>query len=685
MDVSLRLRLQNQFSREAKVVKRDLHELGDEAKKLGQVKAGKLDAGLKEIRREADRGEKSVSNLNREARKLGNVNTGTAVRNLQALDKAGRSAAVGVRHAHDKMRDIGRLNGNNFEKMAAPAGRLGNTLSLIGVGATSAFAGLAAFASVDNIVRGLEQMASKFRDLNREIASVAVTAETRTPEAIEKIGKSNSTLSLRYGVEAPQVNAARKTYAAAGVGLDQQEAILDPTLKAAKAGDSTGETIGSAVIALQQNLGVKDTEVPAALDMMAKGTKLGSFEVDAMAKNFPKLATLYAGTGRTGLNATAELVALAQIVRMGAGTQDQASTNLENILAKLSSPDTVKNFDEKGVDIEAIKKRSEKNGTPYMLDLVDKVMELTKGDEFRIGELFGDMQAKQALLPLINFREKYNEFLKEIRDNSAGTVDEDYEFLRTLPKERADRRGAALSDAGTGVGQWWDSVSSPFKDWFARTVNPAYAREEDAHTERQRLKETDIGELEAYLAERQKKLAAIPAPKGDVDIFSSAKLLLVEEIMQLKQELESARRARSNGDLGKSTGAIPVPIEKPLSTDLSGAAQKSMQGYNEALAAEGDKAATEAQIIADRIRSALDFTVAPTIAPNYVPPAAAPAAAPTGEKHSSLQQSNNIRQLTQNITTPNVKLAAVKARREQSRAIEQARSRSFYDLGPRLA
>ncbi|RRN67653.1 phage tail tape measure protein [Agrobacterium deltaense] len=684
MDVSLRLRLQNQLSREAKVAKRDLHELGDEAKKLGQVKGGKLDAGLREIRREADRGEKSVSNLNREARKLGNVNTGTAVRNLQALDKAGRSAAVGVRHAHDKMRDIGRFNGSNFEKMAAPAGRLSNTLSLMGVGATSAFAGLAAFASVDNIVRGLEQMASKFRDLNREIASVAVTAETRTPEAIEKIGKSNSTLSLRYGIEAPQVNAARKTYAAAGVGLDQQEAILDPTLKAAKAGDSTGETIGSAVIALQQNLGVKDAEVSAALDMMAKGTKLGSFEVDAMAKNFPKLATLYAGTGRTGLPATAELVALAQIVRMGAGTQDQASTNLENILAKLSSPDTVKNFDEKGVDIEAIKKRSEKNGTPYMLDLVDKVMELTKGDEFRIGELFGDMQAKQALLPLINFREKYNEFLKEIRDNSTGTVDEDYEFLRSLPKERADRRGAALSDTGTGVGQWWDSVSSPFKDWFARTVNPSYAREEDAHTERQRLKETDIGELEAYLAERQKKLAAIPAAKGDVDIFSSAKLLLVEEIMQLKQELESARRAQSNGDLGKSTGAIPVPIEKPLAADLSGAAQKSMQGYNEALAAEGDKAATEAQIIADRIRSALDFTVAPTIAPNYVPPAAAPAAVPAGEKHSSLQQSSNVR-LTQNITTPNAKLAAVKARREQSRAIEQARSRSFYDLGPRLA
>ncbi len=681
MDVSLRLRLQYQ-SREAKLAKRDLHELGDEAKKLGQVKGGKLDAGLRDIRREADRGEKAVSNLNREARKLGNVNTTTAVRNLNNLDQAGRKAAGGVKQAHDKVRDISRLNGAGFERMAAPAGRLNGALSAMGTSAAGAFAGLAAFASVENILRGLEQMATKFRDLNREIASVAVTAETRTPEAVEKIGQSNTKLSLRYGIGASQVNDARKTYAAAGIGLDQQESVLDPTLKAAKAGDSTGETIGSAVIALQQNLGVKDADVGAALDMMAKGTKLGSFEVDAMAKNFPKLATLYAGTGRSGLDATAELVALAQIVRMGAGTQDQASTNLENILAKLSSPDTVKNFDEKGVDIEALKKRSEKNGTPYMLDLVDTVMKITDGNEFRIGELFGDMQAKQALLPLINFRDKYTEFLKEIRSNSAGTVDEDYEFLRSLPKERADRRGAAMSDAGANAGEWWDEVSSPIKDWFARLVNPSYAREENAYADQKALKDTDIGGLESYIAERQKKLAGMPEAKGDVDTLAGAKLFLANEILDLKSQLDAAKKAQGNGDLGKSTGKIPVPLDKPLSGDLSSAAEKSMQGYNSALATEGDKAASEAQSIADRIRSALDFTVSPTISPQVAP--AAPAAAPAGEQHSSLQQSSNVR-LTQNISSPNPKLAAIKARREQARAIQQAQARSFYDLGVKPA
>lgn len=682
MDVKLRLQLQYQ-SREAKAAKRDIHELGDEAKKLGQVKAGKLDASLRDIRREADRGEKAVSNLNRETRKLGNVNTSNAVRNLQSLDQAGRRAAGGVRQAHDKLRDINRLNGRGFERMTAPASRLNGTLSSIGTSAGGAFAGLLAFASAENVIRGLEQMASKFRDLNREIASVAVTAETRTPEAIAKIGQSNTSLSLRYGIGAKDVNDARKTYAAAGVGLDQQEAILDPTLKSAKAGDSTGETIGSAVIALQQSLGVKDSEVMAALDMMAKGTKLGSFEVDAMAKNFPKLATLYAGTGRSGLDATAELVALAQIVRMGAGTQDQASTNLENILSKLSSPDTVKNFDEKGVDIEAIKKRSEKNGTPYMLDLVDKVMEITKGDEFRIGELFGDMQAKQALMPLINFREKYSEFLKEIRNNSAGTVDEDYAFLRDLPKERADRREAALSDAGTNAGAMWDTMTGPIKNWFARMVNPTYKREENAYDEHQRLKNVDVEALEAYIVERQTKLKGFPEARGDVDIFQNQKLLLVDEIMQLKTELEAVRKAQGvTGDLGKSTGKIPLPSERPTMGDMSSAAEKSMQGYNQALAAEGDKASAEAQSIADRIKAALDFTVSPTIAPNYVPPQAAPAQKP--EQHSSLQQSSNVR-LTQNITSPNPKLAAIRSRREQSRAIQMAQARSQYDLGVRPA
>ncbi len=52
---------------------------------------------------------------------------------------------------------------------------------------------------------------------------------------MKTISDSNEKLAIRYGQSQTEVNSARKSYAAAGIGLESQEAILDPTLKAAKA------------------------------------------------------------------------------------------------------------------------------------------------------------------------------------------------------------------------------------------------------------------------------------------------------------------------------------------------------------------------------------------------------------------------------------------------------------------
>lgn len=704
MDVSLRLRLQNQLSKEAKVAERDLRDLANTAKRLGTTRSNHLGRDLNEIRSAASKSEGAIGKLGSKARQLNQINTDAAEREIRNLGSAATQTGEKITAARSKLQRFGKLETGNLDKVAGnleridrPAASVNTSMGLLSGTASSAIGALAAFASVDGIVRGLERMSEKFRELNRDVASVAVTAEMRNPETVAKMEKSNETLSIRYGIGQKDVNSARKTYAAAGVGIDQQESILDPTLKAAKAGDSTGETISQAVIALQQNLKVKDTEVPAALDMMSKGAKLGSFEVDAMAKNFPKLGSLYATTGRSGLDATAELVALAQIVRMGAGTQDQASTNLENILSKLTSPDTVDNFADKDVDIEKIKQRSLKNGTPYMLDLVDEVMKITGGDEFRIGELFGDMQAKQALLPLINNREKFTEFLKEIRTNASGTVDADYNFLRELPKERADRRSAAQEATAKQVGGVYEGVISPVKDFFLRIMNTEYRREEGKVEEKQRLGNVDIEDLTSRISDKQRQLGNLPRPRfGDVDALGSARSTLELEIQQLRIELDAARSVQQReGDLGKTTWQIPVPESrpgpvpefrppKPKDVDLSGAAERAMQTYNEKLDSEGDRAIGIASEKAAEMQRVLNFTAQPTIAPTFVPPSSGGSTAPASEKHSSLQNSSSLN-LTQNISTPNPKLAALKARRDQARAIQQAKARSLHDVGRGLA
>lgn len=779
MNVSLRLQLRNDLSKEAERAERDLKSLesalkkldGSSNRRLGENIAGirreadksenavkklaaatgklgaaggtdKLEKNVRDIARAAQSTEKAINEVGAAARKLGSVNTDKSEKEIRSVGQAARDVQKDITELGKKMGRVTNFDGGKLDKLAQPTRNLDTTLGSLARNAGAAIGSLMAFASVDNIVRGIEQLTVQYRKLNREVASVAVTAEMRTPQAVEKISQSNEKLSIRYGIDQSAVNDTRKTYAAAGFGLDQQEDILNPTLKAAKAGDSTGETMAQAVIAAQQALGVKNGEVPAALDMMAKGSKLGSFEVDAMARNFPALATMYGGTGRQGLQGWGELIALAQVVRMGAGTQDQAATNLQNIISKLSAPETVKNFEEfevngvkKGVSLPDLRKKSEQNGTPYMMDLIDQVMKMTGGDEFLIGELFGDMQAKQALAPLMNNRETYEAFLKQILGDSSGTVDQDYDFLRNLPQEQADRRGAALQATGDKVGRTADFLTNPVRERIARTVNPDYGAQESAY-EHERLKSLGAGELRRRLIERSAQLGDLPSEMFDfIPAFSAARQSLQNEIEKLRAAMADLPVADGpvGSNLGRSRGDgyIPIPQHRPsgdpltggpsleerderkrdqpsgwkrflfgkaadadfslkdhMGIDLRGTAQKSMGGYNEALAAEGDKAAQEAQTIAERIKSALGFTVSPVISPTFVNPGGVGGAQPagTGEKQSSLSssQSSNVK-LTQNISSPNSRVAALRAQREADRSVRMAQSRAFSDMGPRTA
>lgn len=699
LDVSLRLRLQQDISKEAPKAERDLKALEATVKKLGRASgADKLGKDISDIGADANRSERRVRELESATRRLGTVKTDAAEAEIRALGTAANKAKRDVDSLH---RHIG--DGRKYAAVNQPASTLNSTLVSLKGSAMNAFGGLMAFASVDSIVRGLEQLGAQYRKLNNEIVNVAITAEMRNPEAVERIGKSNERLSMRYGVDQMDVNNGRKTFAAAGFGLDQQEAILDPTLKAAVAGDSTGETMATAVIAAQQNMGVKNSEVPAVLDMMAKGSKLGSFEVDAMAKNFPALATMLAGTGRQGTGGWAELVALAQVVRMGAGSQDEAATNLQNLLSKVTSPDTIKNFKEAGVSLPKLKQKADKEGTPYLTAIMDEVMRLTGGDEFKIGELFGDQQAKLALKPLLNNRETYNEFLNKILNESKGTVDEDYAFKHETPAQKAARRAAALEASGDKVGKWYDGLIGPLKDHAVRTINPDYARQEDAYAERQRLKGADLDDLRALIGERETQLSGMPLPKyGDIDALATARQTVEQEITRLRAILESAERVQDDGSLGKSRGSdfvpiperrpngenlgksrgdgyVPIPLDKPLGKDLSGAADDAMNGYNERLRTAADTAVSIAQDAAKRMMGLLNFTATPTIQPNFVPTTGG------GEKHGGVQPPATGTKVTQNIYTPNAKHAALRSMKEQNRAIRQAQARSYAGTGRSLA
>ncbi|WP_296578286.1 hypothetical protein [Xanthobacter sp.] len=79
-----------------------------------------------------------------------------------------------------------------------------------------------------------------------------------------------------------------------------------------------------------------------------------------------------------------------------------------------------------------------------VLDEVDKATE--GGNPFRVSELFGDMQVLDALRAVLPRRDLI-EWKNTILNESAGTLAEDWNFLKTTPAERQ-----AVLDAVTEEG-----------------------------------------------------------------------------------------------------------------------------------------------------------------------------------------------------------------------------------------
>ena len=176
---------------------------------------------------------------------------------------------------------------------------------------------------------------------------------------------------------------------------------------------------------LKNNMNIAASESQKAFDMLVTGGKLGSFELDKMAQYFPSLTADAKKLGIEGVEGVATLTAALQISMNTAGDPAEAANNMKNFMAKITAPETLKNFTKRyKVNLEQEMKAAAGKGIDPMLFLVDRTMELTGGDEFRVGELFGDMQAKSFLTAMTQNQKKFQKFKQEIM-GADGTVQAD--------------------------------------------------------------------------------------------------------------------------------------------------------------------------------------------------------------------------------------------------------------------
>lgn len=351
--------------------------------------------------------------------------------------------------------------------------------------------GAAAAASFGAVVSKPVMNTAKHED---QIRQVAITGEFAGTEQEAQLGATVRRNAQLFNQTTEDINKGLQVLVAEGVDARKAGDMSAILAKGATATRASFEDLAKMTANFDKVLGVKDMEL--AYSQVAKAGKLGSFEIKDMAKWFPNLGGMMKSLGVTGNDAVVSMASRLQIAKMTAGSSDEAANNLKNFLAKLTSPDTQKDFGKLGIDLqkrmmtaaakgldpisagvstvmEQMAKKSPKAAAAMkkmaaevaaIKDPAERAAELERrrgfieklGERAGIGQMFQDMQAVSYLLAEVQNQDKLKSITEQTKTgrsaSGAMTIDQDFADQMDLTTEKLKSSSIALSEFGKVVG-----------------------------------------------------------------------------------------------------------------------------------------------------------------------------------------------------------------------------------------
>lgn len=316
-------------------------------------------------------------------------------------------------------------------------------LNVAAKGVTATIGSLAAAFGAGFALQQIIRTAAEFESTLSDIGKTAGS----TQKDILKLADNLKQLSMPSRTNlAPSVLAKGiQDLVAQGLKLDDAVASIETLGKVAVATNSDLTDVTKTGFQLQSALKIKPTELKATFDALAFAGKAGAFELKDMAQFMPTIASAASSLGIKGKDGAVALASMMQMVRKDAPGAAEASTRLTDALLKMTAPESVKNFKKFGVDIEAVLKNAVKNGINPMDAAIKELIRVTGNDPFKLSQIFGDKEAKLALMSLMKYKEEY-EKLKALAGGTAaeGTIQAD--FAKSL--ETFNQQFATLTNAG---------------------------------------------------------------------------------------------------------------------------------------------------------------------------------------------------------------------------------------------
>lgn len=386
------------------------------------------------------------------------------------------------------------------------AARAGNRLrdALRGVGT----AGRAALGAVKGLGQGIGQAgaglaagagvaAASLRQpiaFEKRLALMANTAYADRDAAGRIAGKKelegaiNTAVRQGGGRRDQAAEALDAMLASGAIKADSAQRLLPTIQKFATASGAGSEEIAEIVIRGIQQKFFSEGQAGEALDKAMAAGQAGGFELKDMAKWLPKMMAL--GSGMKSMAGFEQILAYSQAAAVTAGSRDEAGNNLVNLLQKLNSQDTQKDFSRLGIDLTGTLARAREQGLlplEAFAKLVEKEvvgkdkryaklqakLQTAQGGERQqilsdmtdlaqasaVGKVVQDRQALLALIAATNQKDYIADVAGQLR-NAKGTGETAYEVYRSTTAASMER---AANEAEIARGNMLGDVSGPLK------------------------------------------------------------------------------------------------------------------------------------------------------------------------------------------------------------------------------
>jgi len=401
------------------------------------------------LRQAVEQVEREFVDLERQAKKTGTATAAVA----DGITKVGRTAgnAKAVATELRKVGDEASRATRELTKMEQAGSRMRGLMS----GTAKGVAGVMAFNHV------VADPLRKAADYDTELRRLANTAYAGQSLGARRAGMGTMNSAITSAVRSgggsrDQALGALNELVASGVfdSPEQAAAMLPGIMKGSTASGADAKDLASIAIRAKQSMGINTADGLAdVMDRALAAGNAGGFELKDMAKWLPQQMAAAKGLGMNGVSGISTLLAANQAAVITAGTKDEAGNNLVNLLAKINSQDTAKDFAKQGIDLTGSLAAAQGHGMNALdgfVALVDKVVsadpkfaklkaetnaatgdgkkslmesqaDLMQGSA--IGKVIQDRQALMALVALMNNRD----YLKKVNgaiDGSKGSVND---------------------------------------------------------------------------------------------------------------------------------------------------------------------------------------------------------------------------------------------------------------------